>query len=129
MTVFPSAPRVVLKVLFGGFFVVAGLNHFRDPGFYLRMIPPWLPWHLSLVQLSGLVELLLGILFLIPRFTRPAAWGLITLLVTVFPANLHMALHPELFPEFGPAALWMRLPLQAVLILWAWAYTQKFIEK
>jgi uncharacterized membrane protein len=124
MISFLNVLRVVLKVLFGAFFVFGGLNHFRDPGFYLRMMPPWMPWHVGLVQATGILEILLGILFLVPRFTRPAAWGLMALLIAVFPANLHMALHPELFPEFNPVALWLRLPLQGVLIFWAWAYAR-----
>ena len=114
--------RVLFRVLFAAFFIFGGFNHFRDPEFYLEMMPPWIPWHLGLVYVTGVTEIVLGTLFLIPRFTRPAAWGLMALLVLIFPANLHMALHPELFPEFGPVALWIRLPLQGVLIVIAWAY-------
>ncbi len=122
MIPFLNVLRVVFKVLFGAFFLIGGLNHFRDPGFYLRMMPPWLPAHLELIYVTGVLEIALGALFLIPRFTRPAAWGLMALLVAIFPANIHMAMHPELFPEFNPLGLWIRLPLQAVLIAVAWAY-------
>jgi uncharacterized membrane protein len=73
---------------------------------------------------SGAVEIVLGVLLLVPRHTVTAAWGLILLLIAVFPANVQMALHPETFPEFGPAALWLRLPLQGVLIAWAWWVTK-----
>lgn len=91
----------------------------------MRMMPPYLPWHLFFVYLSGLAEIALGLLLLVPRFDRLAAWGLIALLVAVFPANVHMAIRPELFPEFHTVLLWFRLPVQAVLIAWAYWYTKR----
>ena len=116
--------KTTLRILLTLFFVGAGINHFVRTGFYLRMMPAYLPWHLALVQISGVAEVLLGLLLVMPRFTVTAAWGLILLLFAVFPANVQMALHPETFPEFGPAALWLRLPLQGVLIASAWWYTK-----
>jgi uncharacterized membrane protein len=98
------------------FFVLAGFNHFINPGFYLKIMPPYLPWHLLLVYLSGFLEIALGILLPIPKFTHIAAWGLIVLLIAVFPANIHMALNHELFPEYRAMTLWLRLPLQFVLM-------------
>jgi uncharacterized membrane protein len=117
--------KSALKVVFGLFFVGAGINHFLGTGFYLRMMPPYLPLHLELVQISGVAEIVLGVLLLIPQTSAVAGWGLIALLVAVFPANLQMALHPDTFPEFRPAALWLRLPLQAGLIAWAFWYTRR----
>lgn len=114
----------ILQYLLAAFFVVAGLNHFINPDFYLAIMPPYLPWHLELVYLSGFFEVALGILLLVPKFTAIAAWGLIALLIAVFPANLHMALNPELFSQFSATALWLRLPLQFVLIAWAYWYTR-----
>jgi uncharacterized membrane protein len=116
--------RVVFKVLFAALFILGGINHFRAPGVYLPMMPPWLPLHLELIYLSGAAELILGVLFLVPRFTRIAGFGLIALLVAIFPANVHMALHPGLFPRIDPVILWLRLPLQGVLIFIAWAYAR-----
>ena len=115
--------KLILKILLAVFFVVAGINHFRQTDFYLRMMPPYVPSHLAMVQISGVAEIALGLLLLIPAASRTAACGLIALLIAVFPANLQMALHPETFPEFSPRALWLRLPLQAVLIAWAYWYT------
>ncbi|HVF49102.1 MAG TPA: hypothetical protein VNA19_03385, partial [Pyrinomonadaceae bacterium] len=69
-------------------------------------------------------EVVLGGLLLIRRFERVAAWGLIVLLVAVVPANVQMATHPELYEEFNAAALWLRLPLQGVLLAWAYWYTR-----
>ena len=116
--------RIVSLVVLGVLFVAAGVMHFVVPDFYTRMIPPYLPWPLPLVYVSGACEVVLGALLLMPRTRRPAAWGLIVLLVAVFPANLHMALNPDQFPNLPPAALWARLPLQAVLIAWAWWFTR-----
>jgi len=116
--------KSTLRIVLALFFVGAGINHFVRTGFYLRMMPPYLPWPLALVEVSGIAEIVLGVLLAAPRFTVTAAWGLILLLIAVFPANLQMALHPDTFPEFSPAALWLRLPLQGVLIAWSWWYTR-----
>lgn len=115
--------KLFLKYVLAVFFIAAGVNHFISPAFYLKIMPPYLPFHLSLVYLSGFFEIVLGILLLIPKFTRLAAWGLVALLVAVFPANIHMVVHRELFPEYRALSLWLRLPLQLVLIAWAYWYT------
>ena len=107
-------------------FVVAGANHFLRPGLYLGIMPPYLPAPQTLVYLSGAFEVLGG-LGVLPRATRSfSGWGLVALLVAVFPANLHMALHPEPFVAKGiPVwALYARLPFQAVLIAWAYWTTR-----
>ncbi len=121
--------KTILKYLFAIFFVLAGLNHFLNVDFYMNIMPPYLPWHLFLVYLSGVCEIALGLLLLIPKFTSLAGWGLIALLFAVFPANIHMAVNPQLFPEFSPMLLWLRLPIQFVLIAWAYWYTSPTIEK
>ena len=108
--------KPIIRYLLALFFVLAGANHFINPGFYLKIMPPYLPWHLVLVYLSGFLEIALGILLLIPKFTHIAAWGLIALLIAVFPANIHMAVNHELFPEYRAMTLWLRLPLQFVLM-------------
>ncbi len=116
--------KTILRIVFALFFVGAGVNHFIRTDFYLRMMPSYLPMHQTLVQVSGIAEIILGFLLLVPQTTAIAAWGLIALLIAVFPANLQMALHPETFPEFQPAALWLRLPLQLVMLAWAYWYTR-----
>jgi len=116
--------HISMKYLFAVFFMGAGANHFLAQEFYVRMMPSYLPWHLFLVYLSGLAEITLGGLLLVPRLKRLAAWGLIALLIAVFPANIHMAFRPDLFPEIGAAMLWARLPVQAFLIAWAYMYTR-----
>ncbi len=110
------------------FFIVAGVNHFVNPDFYVRIMPAYLPAHLELVYLSGLFEVLGGIGVLSPRHRSLAGWGLIALLLAVYPANIHMALHPELFPEMSPVAIYARLPVQLVFIAWAyWATRPELI--
>jgi uncharacterized membrane protein len=117
--------KLVMRWLMGLAFVLAGVNHFVNPRFYVRIMPPYLPWHLELVYLSGVFEIALGALLLVPRFAPLAAWGLIALLIAVFPANVHMAIHPELFPQFSPTALWIRFAFQGVLLAWAYWFTRK----
>ncbi|MBU6282870.1 DoxX family protein [bacterium] len=108
-------------------YVLAGAMHFVRPEVYLPMMPPWLPAHRELVLLSGAAEILLGLLLLPAATRRLAAWGVILLLVAVFPANLHVALHdvPLFGAEKGAGALnWVRLPFQLLLAWWAWAYAR-----
>ena len=119
----PPVKRVLLWVLAVAF-VAAGVYHFVNPGFYVRIMPPYLPWPRELVLISGAFELAGGLGLLVPRLRPAAAWGLIALLVAVFPANVHMALHPEQSPQAPPAVWWARLPLQAVFIAWAYWFTR-----
>jgi len=124
-----SIIKLILKYLLAFGFVLAGINHFINADFYLKMMPPFLPAHLFLVYLSGVFEVALGILLLIPKFTRLAAWGLIALLVAVFPANVYMAMNTDIFPEFNPILLYLRLPLQFVLIACAiWLARRKTLD-
>jgi uncharacterized membrane protein len=109
---------------FAALFIVGGIGHFAATDFYAKMMPPYLPLHRPLVLLSGLIEIVLGVLLLIPRTSTFAAWGLVALLIAVFPANLHVYRHQELFP-LPPLVHRLRLPLQGVLILWALAYTRR----
>jgi len=110
--------------LFSAFMVLAGLNHFLNPGFYLRMMPPWLPWHGPLVALSGVAEVAAGVGVLIPAVRKEAGWFAIAVFVAVFPANVWMAVDPTIWPEVPGWARWARLPFQALFIWWAWGVTQ-----
>ena len=100
-------------------FILAGANHFLNPHFYERIVPPGFPSPRILVIVSGLAEIAGGLGLLIRPLQRAAGWGLIALLVAVFPANIHMALYPERF-GIVPWILWARLPLQVVLVAWVW---------
>jgi uncharacterized membrane protein len=104
--------------LCGPFFIAAGANHFRNPRFYRAIMPDYLPAHDELVVASGVAEIAGGAALLHPRTRRVGAWWLIATLIAVFPANLHMALHPERYKNLPPAALYARLPFQLVFIAW-----------
>jgi len=111
------------KVTFAILFISAGVGHFVATDFFLKIMPPYLPLHLPIVLISGVIEIILGALLLLPRYSRLAACGIIALLIAVFPANIHVYQHQELFPLPWFVHL-LRLPLQGVLILWALAYTR-----
>jgi len=117
-----DTPKNLLRFILGLFFVLAGLNHFRVPSAYAAMVPAWLPWPAGLGVMAGICEIIGGVGIMLPEFRRAAGWGLVALLVVVFPANLHAAIlgHVDGF-SYTPEMLWMRLPLQAVLVAWvAW---------
>jgi uncharacterized membrane protein len=116
--------KSVMHWLMGFLFVLAGVNHFANPGFYIRLMPPYLPWHLLLVYLSGLAEVTLGVALLIPASARLAAWGIIGLLILFLSVHVHMVVNPQLFPEVHVAILWVRLALQGLLIAWAYWFTR-----
>lgn len=117
-----SLARHIALALLALLFFASGCAHFRYTAAFAAIIPPYLPAPRILVQLSGAAELLLGIMVLVPARRRSAGIGLIALMLAVLPANLFMAMEPERFPQFAPWLLWLRLPLQGVLIVWAyWA--------
>jgi uncharacterized membrane protein len=108
----------MLKRLCGPVFVAAGANHFVNPRFYRAIMPDYLPAHDELVAASGVAEMLGGVALMHPRTRRFGAWWLVATLIAVFPAHLHMALHPERYGKLSPAALYARLPFQLVFIAW-----------
>jgi len=114
-----------LKLAAGPVFVVAGLLHFLKPRIYEAIMPDYVPAQRELVYLSGVAEAVggVGLLSSSPSLRRYAGWWLVATLVAVFPANLHMALHPERYPDIpgGKAALYARLPFQLVFVRWVLA--------
>lgn len=115
----------------GAAYVVAGAFHFVWPSLYERIVPPQFPRPRELVYLSGIAEVVLGVGVLFERTRNVSAWGLVALLVAVFPANVHMATSDDLpgpIADVPDAALWARLPLQAVLVAWALWYTDPASE-
>jgi uncharacterized membrane protein len=119
-----QAFKAVVRVLFAASFIFVGVSHFTRRDFFITIVPPYLPRPELLVDVSGAAEILLGALLMVPRTARLAGWGLFALLIAVFPANLHMAQHPDLYRTISPAALWIRLPLQGVLIALAYWYAR-----
>ncbi|MBM7118040.1 DoxX family protein [Archangium primigenium] len=106
-------------------YVLIGITHFVRPDPFVKIMPPFIPFPLAMVYLSGAIEIGLGVL-LLPAITRPyAAWGIIALLIAVYPANIQMAV--DSYRQQNPQ-LWValaRLPLQFPLIGWAWTYTRR----
>lgn len=112
--------KSLFRWLLAAFFILAGWNHFRDPQPYLSMMPPYLPWPELLNQLSGAAEVAGGLGILIPALRRPAAWGLIALLIAIFPANIHIAMNGWQGMNIASWILWARLPFQLLFIAWVY---------
>ncbi|HEV3284708.1 MAG TPA: hypothetical protein VG010_10940 [Solirubrobacteraceae bacterium] len=112
--------------MLGAFFIGAGINHFANRRAYERMVPPMLQDHAGLVvDVSGVAEIAGGLAVLLPATRRHGGHGLIALLAAVFPANLYMARSPARFPKIPPWALYARLPLQPLMMWWAWRATRR----
>jgi uncharacterized membrane protein len=109
-------PHVVL----GAFYLLAGTLHFVKPRPYEAIMPRALPAKRELVYASGAAELIGGAGVLHPRTRRAAGWWLIATLVAIFPANVSMAVNAQRFRRIPEPLLWLRLPVQALLIAWAW---------
>ena len=115
--------KTISKYLLAIFMGTAGTMHFANPTFFLKIMPPYLPLHDELVSVSGIFEVLLGVLLLVPQTSRKAAWGIVALLIAVFPANLYLYQHQDILPA-SPIIHLLRLPLQGVFILWAYWHTK-----
>jgi uncharacterized membrane protein len=115
--------------LLAGFFAFAGAMHFAIPRSYEAMMPPSLPRHRESVIVSGVAEIVGAVAVLHPRSRRFGRWWLLSLLLAVFPANVHMAVNPEQvrgldLNRIPRWALWARLPLQPLAMLWVWRATR-----
>ena len=108
--------RRAVRVVVSLFFMWVGVMHFVDPEPFVLIVPPWLPAPRTLVYVSGFFEVLGGAGLLMPTVRRAAAWGLLALLVAVFPANIYMLTHEVYLPDMPqePWLLWVRLPFQLV---------------
>jgi len=104
-------------------YIVAGINHFRVPRLYLKIIPPYFPKPKTLNLICGGSEIVLGAALCIPMLTKFAAWGIIALLIAVFPANIYMYLDDNASLGIPSWLRLIRLPLQLGLIWWAYIYT------
>lgn len=111
------------QYLMGTLYLLAGINHFRNPRLYLKIIPPYFPDPKLLNKIAGIAEIILGIGLCIPQFSPVAAWGIIALLIAIFPANLFMFTNKKAGMGLPKIILFIRLPLQIVLMVWAYYYT------
>ncbi len=107
-------------------FLAAGLNHFNHPDYYVSIMPPYLPFGHELSNIAGFFEIVGAIGLIFAKTRRYAGYGLILLLIFIFPVNIHMAMHPENFPETSSLYIYLRLPLQLIFIAWVyWATLRK----
>lgn len=114
--------KLILIIISSIFYTIVGIKHFINPEFFLAIVPPYLPYHLELVYISGFFEILFGIMILFPRYRFYGSIGLILLLLAVFPANIYLAQSKEAQVAIGASqqiATW-RLPIQGLLILAAY---------
>src|SRR5688572_13250094 len=110
-----AAPRrrpikSALRYVMAGFYIWAGISHFTRPEFFLSLLPAYLPLHTELVYLSGIAEIVLGVLVAIPRTAMFAGWCIIAMLIAFLPVHVHMLVNNHLYPEAPTSALWLRFP-------------------
>lgn len=118
--------KEILRGILAVSVIIVGITHFLKAEQYARIVPPVFP-PLASVYVSGFFEILGGIGLLIPGISVAAAWGLVSLFIAVFPANIYLALHNiqiDGIPH-SQTLYWLRLPLQAVLLAWAYWYTRQ----
>ena len=115
-----------LKFLMAAFYLYAGISHFKNPRFFYRITPPFLKkWQEPINVIVGVAEILgaIGLVIPVPMIQSAAAWGIIALLIAVFPANIYHLTSKGAGMKIPIWFLWLRLPLQIVLLVWAYAYT------
>lgn len=116
--------KSLMKGLLGCFFMLAGANHFINPAFYVHIMPYYFPARYDLVLLSGVCEIVAGLLLFVPGFSRAAAWGMVSMLVLFLTVHVHMIIHAADYARVPPLFLYLRLVLQVPLIAWAWWFTR-----
>ena len=110
------------------FYTKIGLDHFINPTYYMKIMPPYLPFHLELIYISGIFEILLGFMLLFEKTRFYAGWSLMLLLIAVYPANIYLAFSQEAQESLKIShflASWIRLPLQFVFIALAYWHSKK----
>jgi len=111
------------KILLALLFILAGINHFRIPDFYLNLMPDYIPYHTFMVYLSGVTEIVAGTMLLIPRFSKWGAWFIVAHLVVFLTVHFWMIQHAEdRYADIPLAMLWFPIVLQAIFITWALWY-------
>ena len=111
--------KLITIVIMSLFYIWVGIKHFLDPSWFVQIMPPSLPMHYQAVYVSGFFEILFGIMLLFSRTRYYAAWGLILLLIAVYPANIYLAFNeaPQKALEISAfAASWVRLPIQFIFL-------------
>ena len=116
--------KLITIILMAYFYNSVGIKHFIDPDWFLQIYPPFLPFGLAAVYISGFFEVLFGAMLLIPKTRYYAGWGLIALLIAVFPANIYLAYTNGAAMDISAATAWGRLPFQALFIALAYWHSK-----
>ena len=116
--------KLITIYLMSLFYISTGIKHFTNADWFVKIMPPYLPYHKELVYLSGFFEIILGIMLIIEKTRSLAGWGLILLLIAVFPANIYLAQTLGAEINISPALAWGRLPFQAVFIAIAYWHSK-----
>jgi len=119
--------KLITIYAMSAFYIWVGIKHFIDPQWFMQIMPPYLPFHLELVYLSGIFEIVLGVMLVFESTRAIAGWGIILLLIAVFPANIYLAFNKEPQQLLGIsafAASWVRLPIQGILIAFAYWHSK-----
>ena len=120
--------KLVTIIVMSILYIIIGVKHFTEPNFFLKIMPPYFPFHLELVYLSGAFEILFGFLLLVKKYRRLAGIGIVLLLIAVFPANIYLFQNPEILNAEKSKTL-VRLFYQFPLILIAIWHSQKNSNK
>ena len=115
--------KIITIAIMSAFYIQIGIKHFTDPNWFMPIMPPFLPFHIELIYVSGGFEILFGLMLIFERTRFIAGWGLILLLIAVYPANLYLAFNTDVQKEMNISsflASWIRLPLQFVFIALAY---------
>ena len=116
--------KLITIYLMSLFYILGGIKHFTNVDWYMKIMPPYLLYHKELVYLSGAFEIILGIMLIFEKTRFLSGWGLIMLLIAVFPANIYLAQTNGAAMNISPALAWGRLPFQAVFIALAYWHSK-----
>ena len=116
--------KLITIYLMSLFYISTGIKHFTNVDWFMKIMPPYLPFHKELVYLSGAFEIILGIMLVFEKTRFLAGWGLILLLIAVFPANIYLAQTNGAAINTSPVLAWWRLPFQAVFIAIAYWHSK-----
>jgi uncharacterized membrane protein len=111
-------------IIMSWFYIFAGLSHFTDSNWFLQIVPPYLPFKLELVYVSGILEIIFGFMLILPSMRYYAGWGLILLLIAVYPANIYLAQTNGAAMNTSALVAWGRLPFQFLFIGIAYWHTK-----
>ncbi len=116
--------KLITIFIMSYFYISVGIKHFTEPEWFMQIMPPYLPLHEELVYISGLFEIILGFMLLFKKTRFMAGWGLIMLLIAVFPANIYLAQTNGEAMNISPIIAWGRLPFQGLFVFLAFWHTK-----